>query len=361
MQFGSPDPNQAYASAYGHMNPSVSGNYGHSTQPYPNQHGFGQPQHAFEMSQPSASHYGQQEVRGAPEAKQMGLGTKVSMFINHMTKQMFGKAGSKIFSFSTADLVIYVTGFVLIIMGYNALSNGGAGTIVPLAAAVQLMGFVMVLIKAKSSRSVGGISPQTLHVWLVGILCRLSVNVIIFWSDHADSYLPSDATCDWAYQVLEFGSVLTILALLREIHVVHKQPISESTMSPVLIGACLVLAVVIHPKLNNCWSNLRFAAGQYLEGVAMIPQIYSMAQAGGKVEALTSHYIACSFVAQLLMFSWWWGVQDILTTDEDPSLVPARTLLIFSAASVLFLADFMYQYVRSAIKHAALVLPGVDV
>lgn len=326
--------------------------YGQPQQQYGQQY-YGQ-QQAYGFEQQS-QHYSQQEVR-SPK-KELSLGTKLSMF----AKDILGEKGAKLFSLSTGDIVTYVLGFVIIIGGYNALSNGGAGTIVPLAAAIQLMGFVMVLIKAISSKSVAGISPQTLHVWLAGILCRLSVNVIIFWSDHADSYLPSDSTCDWAYQMLEFGSVLVILALLHQIHVVHKQPIEESKMSPVLIGGCLILAVIVHPKLNSCWSNLRFAAGQYLEGVAMIPQIFSMSQQGGKVEALTSHYIACSFVAQLMMFSWWWGVQDILSTEEDPSMIPARALLLFSAASVLFLADFMYQYLRAAMQNVSMVLPGIDV
>lgn len=341
----------AQQGSYGQQPQYGQSQFGHPNASFGHQQGYG-----FEQQQP----YGQQEIPSSP-TKELSLGAKLSMFVNDVSRQCFGKAGPKIFSLTTADIVTYVTGFVIIIGGYNVLSNGGAGTIVPLSAAVQLMGFVMVFIKAKSSKSVAGISPETLHVWLAGILCRLSVNVIIFWSDHADSYLPADSTCDWAYQVLELGSVLVILALLREIHVVHNQPIGESKMSPVLIGACLILAIVIHPKLNSCWSNLRFAAGQYLEGVAMIPQIVSMAQSGGKVEALTSHYIACSFMAQLMMFSWWWGVQDILSTEEDPSLVPARALLLFSAASVLLLADFMYQYVRAAIKSSSLVLPGIDV
>lgn len=347
-QYNEPANNQGFGQtqAYGQQA------YG---QPYGQQQNFGF--QSFEQQQG----YGQATASQAYAPRDVPFGTKVAKFMSSLGMKSLPSSASKVFSLSTVEIFTYLLGFITIIAGYNLLSNGGAGTVVPLAAAIQFMGFLMVLVKAKSSRSVAGISAQTLHIWMVGIFCRLSVNMIILWSDHADSYLPSDATCDWAYQMLELGSGLSIAALLYEIHVVHKQPIAECKMSPVLIVACLILAVIVHPKLNSCWSNMRFAAGQYLEGIAMIPQIVQMAKEGGKVEALTSHYIACSFTASAMMFSWWWGVQDILKTDEYPSTIPARTILLFSTTSVLLLADFMYQYVKAAVKNAALVLPSIDV
>jgi len=337
--------------------------FGYQPQGFGQTQGFGQNDYGYGY-QPQAALM--QQSSGSPRRMDAGpdLTTRVKKFImtQPWVQSLPQGAVKSILEVSQADIMTYCAGVAMIISGYLFLSNGGAGQVVPLAAAIQLMGFCMAYLRAKTSNCIAGISPQTLHVWLAGILCRLSVNVIIFWSDHADSYLPSDGTCDWAYQILELGSAGVIMALLYEIHVVHRVAIESCKMSPMLIAGGLAMSVLIHPKLNNCWSNLRFAAGQYLEGVAMIPQIMEMAKSNGKVEALTSHYIACSFVASVLMFSWWWGVQSILATDEYPSMIPARMILLSSASSVLLLGDFMYQYVKAALKNAAIMFtPGFDV
>lgn len=321
--------------------------------------GFGQQQFGSGQAGFGAQSFEQQAAYSqSASSGQPDLGVRINKAVKAL---QMPRGLEKAFQASHADMACYFAGFFTMVGGYYFLATGGAGQIVPLAAAVQLMGFVMAYVRARMSRSVAGIAPETLHIWMAGILCRLSVNVIIFWSDHADSYLPSDGMCDWAYQMLEMLSVVVLALLLHEIHVVHRVPIQESKMSPVLIGGCLVLSVLVHPKLNNCWSNLRFAAGQYMEGVAMLPQIMLMAKSGGKVEALTSHYIACSFVAQLMMLKWWHSVQDILKTEDYPSHVPGRMILLFSFLSVLMLADFMYQYVKAIVNKATLVLPGFDV
>lgn len=325
-------------------------------------HGFGGYDQQSDQGFGNQGFQGQSFEQDSKQSVTQRSGADVGVRVNKFVKELKMPRGvSKAFKLSHADIACYFGGFFTMVGGYYLLNTGGAGQIVPMAAAVQLMGFVMAYVRARMSRSVAGISPETLHVWLAGILCRLSVNATALWSDHADSYLPSDGTCDWAYQVLEMLSAVVLGLLLLEIHSVHQVPIKESKMSPILIVGSMILSMIVHPKLNNCWSNMRFAAGQYMEGIAMLPQIMLLAKQGGKVEALTSHYIACSFVAQLMMLKWWHSVQEILKTEDYPSQVPGRMILLFALLSVLLLADFMYQYVKAIVTKASLVLPGFDV
>merc|ERR1719198_356145 len=74
-----------------------------------------------------------------------------------------------------------------------------------------------------------------------------------------------------------------------------------------LIGlACLALAMFFHADLNHDVIFDRiWACACYLETAAMLPQLWMMSQAGGEVEALTSHFIALTTIARFFSLYFW--------------------------------------------------------
>ncbi len=173
--------------------------------------------------------------------------------------------------------------------------------------------FSLLVLKVVSSRSVAGISLKTLQCYALVFAMRLSS--ILFY----EGYLPLDRSGDWFYQASEVAALLLVLGLLFVMTTVHKRTYASSIDSfgagglPQQLGAlylvlpALVLAVILHPSLNNNWfTDTAWTFALYLEAVAILPQLFMFQRARDKeVEPYTANFVFCIAVARMLHFVFW--------------------------------------------------------
>merc|ERR1719223_1443073 len=92
-------------------------------------------------------------------------------------------------------------------------------------------------------------------------------------------------------------------------------------------------------------------AGLFVGILAVLPQLWLIARADGRIEALTSHYIAAMAISRLLSGSFMWHARFDITCapwvegyNHAPwAILGAHVLHIF------LLADFGFVYIRSMI------------
>merc|ERR1719276_524626 len=169
---------------------------------------------------------------------------------------------------------------------------------------VQCLAVVLLALQMVSTGSASGISAQALSLDALAICCRLSSTLWL------NGYLPVDASGDHIYQAIDICSLVVLAWLLHQILVVkrHTYQAEEDSMPilPLVKGA-LVLAALLHgdmddyPLFDTLWMT-----GLLTSTVAVLPQLWLITKTGGRVEALTSHYIAAMAVSRVLsgMFMW---------------------------------------------------------
>merc|ERR1719446_1451759 len=186
-------------------------------------------------------------------------------------------------------------------------------------------------------------------------VCRL------FSTLQYNGYLPVDRTGDWVYQACELAALLVAVSLLASIHSVHQASYEahhDTCAIHWLVVFGLVLAVLIHPSLNNRrLPDMAWTAALYLESVAMVPQLYMMSKKGGEVESLASHYIACVFVSRLLMMSFWINSYPELKPKGADFNMPGFGVMGAQALQVVLFGDFMWYYVKGICTSSQMVLP----
>jgi ER lumen protein retaining receptor len=112
---------------------------------------------------------------------------------------------------------------------------------------------------------------------------------------------------------------------------------------------CAILAVLVHHR--GWWFEIFWAFSEYLEAIAIVPQIIVISRNGGEVENITSHYIAALGGYRLLyLFNWaakWRRNGYIEWIASISGLV--QTILY---------ADFFYYYYKAQKSGAKMKLPS---
>merc|ERR1719316_1784476 len=105
------------------------------------------------------------------------------------------------------------------------------------------MGFCILCVKVRASKSVEGLSAQTLVMFTVFYCFRLTSTTM------KDGYIPVDQTGDFMLQTFEAVSLLCTLFLLYSVHKAYAFSYQEEhdplPVMPV-IAPCVVLACFIH-------------------------------------------------------------------------------------------------------------------
>merc|ERR1719266_1691099 len=116
---------------------------------------------------------------------------------------------------------------------------------------------------------------------------------------------------------------------------------------------CFVLAALFHADMNaRPLFDALWMAGLFVSVVAVLPQLWLIAQTGGHVEALTSHYIAAMAVSRILSGTFMWHARFDITCDPWVEGFNHAIWVILSAhfLHVLLLGDFAYYYVKAVLK-----------
>jgi len=231
---------------------------------------------------------------------------------------------------------------------YHELAQKEFTAILTLSVFAQALAFIFLYMEISSSKSVAGISGRTMIMHAVKLACRLSTTLWL------DGYLPTDKSGDWIYQVGDVLSLLLVFQVLFSIFVAHKGSYqsSEDTLDVRnLIMAAFVLAVVVHPSLN-AWTpfDILWTAHLYVDAVAMVPQLWMISKASGRVRGFTAHYIGATLLSNFLSGMFWFYASPEL--NEDSSKVNIAGLAINGAhlVQLLLMLDVGYFYVKNLLS-----------
>jgi len=230
---------------------------------------------------------------------------------------------------------------------YHEIAEKKFTAILTLSAFAQALAFVLLQMQVSASRSVAGISGRALILHLVKLCCRLGTTLWL------EGYLPADKSGDWIYQLCDILSVLLVLQILFSIFVKHKDSYQSQhdtlDLKNMIMGA-VALAIVLHPDLID-WApfDILWTVHLYVDAIAMVPQLWMISKAGGKVQGFTAHYIAATMLSNILCgLFWFFAVPEL----REANLVNVCGLAINGAHMVqlLLLLDFAYFYGKACLQ-----------
>jgi len=236
---------------------------------------------------------------------------------------------------------------------FGKFSDRDFSVIVTGAAYCQLMGFLLLAVKAHGTKSVAGLSSRTLVMFVIHYLFRLPATAL------KSGYNPVDSTGDYMYQIVDFMSLLLALHLLYCIHKTHVHSYQEEldTMPlmplvlPCIVAGCMFRAGFNrHPLFDSF-----FAISLNLETFVMVPQLWMLAKLGGKIDSYVGHFVMTTVAANVMTFVWWWYCAPELE-KRGPCLL-AQIVVGEQIVKLLFASDFMFYYAQAWINGESVTLP----
>merc|ERR1719310_1098141 len=221
----------------------------------------------------------------------------------------------------------------------------GLSTFITLALAIQCFAFTCLRLKISQTKSVTGISGRTLMLQAASCTLRLSSTTWL------NGYVPVDGTGDGLYQLLDVCALLLVLQLLYCVFRAHRctyQEEHDNFNIELMALSCFVLAVLVHPDLNNrpVFDTL-WTAALYIDVVAMMPQLSMMTKIRGEVEALTSHYVGATALSRATSLVFWYhGFIELAPLDGGFNMA-GWAIIAAHVLQVLLLCDFLYYYIRA--------------
>merc|ERR1719213_1546933 len=230
---------------------------------------------------------------------------------------------------------------------YHEVAQQMFTSILTLSVFAQALAFLLLYMQISSSRSVAGISGRCMILHAVKLCCRLGTTLWL------EGYLPADKTGDWIYQLCDILSLLLVLKILFSIFFEYKGSYDSGTdtLDPknLIIGA-VALAIVFHPDLID-WLpfDILWTVHLYVDAVAMVPQLWMITKAGGKVKGLTAHFIASILLSNILTGVFWFHAIPEL---RGLNMVNVAGLAINGAhlVQLLLLLDFAYYYGKACLQ-----------
>jgi hypothetical protein len=220
---------------------------------------------------------------------------------------------------------------IALLFVYHFFSDGDFSFLMTLGSLLVLFGFCLLAAKALLTRKLSHVSFKTLQAYALVFAARLCS--ILFY----EGYLPYDKSGDWFYQAVEVSALVLVVGLLACIQLrvarhaeradTFDKPLSNSLRTPteagvlLLVVPALLLAMVLHPSLNNNWlTDVAWTFALYLEAVAIYPQIHVFGNAKEEIEPLELNYVFFLAVARLLHFVFWVSSYQELNDKTSASL-----------------------------------------
>jgi len=214
--------------------------------------------------------------------------------------------------------------------------------------------YLTLYMRVKASKSVAGISSQSLCLHAVALAAKLSTTTM------HDGYLPADKTGDFLIQMVDSCSLVLVLAVLYATHKMYPHTYQDEQddlpVGTVLIFA-LGLATFLHADLNRCfWLDVVWSFGLNVEVFQMLPQLHMLTKGGGAVDAGMTHYVVNQFLSSGCRLAFWvWAIEGCaeLSTPKGYGWNMAKGgIYILSALGVEILInlDFMYYFVKAWVQ-----------
>jgi ER lumen protein retaining receptor len=255
--------------------------------------------------------------------------------------------------FATASLFVYFL-----------LSEGDFSFLMTYGAMARMFGFGILNFKTFKSQRATGVSVKTLQLYALVFFFRLTSII------RHEGYLPYDMSGDWLYHFIEVMSLIFTGAVLwacmgpfKHTYQADLDKFGEFNVPPgtgavYLAGPILILAIFIHPNLNQDWSSdVAWTFAMYLESAALVPQLYMFQkQASGVVELLTAHFVAALGFGRIMEFLFWIYSYHELANNAG-SRMPGYLALFSQFAQLVLMLDFFWYYYLAVKNATPLVLP----
>jgi len=252
-------------------------------------------------------------------------------------------------SITNMDAVKAWVGFgVLAFWVFHVIAEREVTSILTLSVFAQALSFILLRMQISATKSVAGISGKALIMQAAKLCCRLGTTLWL------DGYLPMDKSGDWIYQVGDVLSLLMVLQILLCVHVSHKgtyqSDVDTVDVRNLIMGA-VVLAVLIHPSQHDYPPlDILWTTHLYIDAVTMVPQLWMISKAGGKVKGLTAHYIAATLLSNLLSGIFWFLAGPTLAVDNSSLSIASLAVNGAHAVQLLLLLDFGYFYGKACLR-----------
>merc|ERR550539_245488 len=115
-------------------------------------------------------------------------------------------------------------------------------------------------------------------------------------------------------------------------------------VGPMILGS-FILATLLHADMNSRpLFDALWMAGLFIGILAVLPQLWLVSRADGRIEALTSHYIAAMALSRLMSGTFMWHARFDITCHQWVEGFEHAVWAILAAhlLHLLLLTDFAY-------------------
>lgn len=251
------------------------------------------------------------------------------------------------------DVMFWAAGALFIFLTFFFISSKDYSFLLVLSSTVQMLSFIIIVIKVYSYQNCSGLSMNTFICYMLILICRLSSTLFY------NGYLPSDQAGDWFYQLTDIVSLFCTILLIYMFKSSFKDTAEiydDNINFKYLCLPALGVAMLVHTSLNrNIITDICWTFSMYLETVAIYPQIYLFQKKGGQIEAFTSHYVALQGLSRLFSLLFWYDTYAELneTMEDSYSLFHHYVgyfIILSQVIQLLIMVDYYYLYFKSLFK-----------
>ena len=223
-------------------------------------------------------------------------------------------------------------------------SDGEFSFLLTLASTIQMLSYLPLVIGSTTE----GLSFYT-FMFFVGVHGSRLSSILIY-----PSYLPSDSTGDWLYQIMEIGCFIFAIILCFKV----KRQVHDPSLTLLSIPLSALMALLVHPHLNNSFvTDTLWSFSMYLESTALLPIRFEVRRMHG-IESFSVHFLVAQGVCKVLYFVFWLNSYTELNIDETGLLLtPGNMIFLSQLVSCIVTADYTYYYVKSAVSGSPFILP----
>lgn len=287
--------------------------------------------------------------------------------VHNATKNMVRRTSEKLRSSRTSSMsgsstirgddhsiphlnLVYALAFFVFCTGYFIFHDAGFSTILTVSSGIDFFAFVSLTLNVLWRQSTAGISKKMVFMEMLVRAFRLSSTLFF------RGYLPADSTGSGAFQLCDIGTLVCTLSILLCTTVFRTEEQEEQDMNFPLTGAvcgCLLLALLIHPGLNNNFVfDTTWTASLYICVVSMMPQLMMIMKVHEEMDALSVHFVAAITLSRVLNATFWYYAFEELAPSHGGWNISGYFVIMALFGQVFLMMDFGYYYIK------ALVLRG---
>merc|ERR1719265_46653 len=125
----------------------------------------------------------------------------------------------------------------------------------------------------------------------------------------------------------------------------------DTFCTPAVCLGAIFLAMLIHPDLNNRpLFDAIWTSSLYVDVISTLPQLWMINKIGGRVDALSAHYVALVAFSRVVdMIFWYYGFEE-LAPENGAFNLAGWTVLTAHMIHLLLMWDFIFCYCRALFR-----------